>query len=428
MPNTIKNKIGFGAIIAVSLLAATLCGCSGTTPPTGAGNTSAAPTVAKAPTIAPGVTIDTVPVGGLTAATALQAVQTAATSAVANKIVIRFRDVNGNDSFHYSLSDFHGVFDYQTAIAQALNAPSNTAVPLPLHIDSGDVALHLSRVADVWRSPVLEPKVKFAGDSVESVASGRAGRDVNQAAALTEVLANLPSLAKPVIVDNIPFVVTKPEVSPSDVTGLSDTLVSYTTTFNPGNVTRTNNLMLAIHNINGTVVGPGEVFSYNDSVGPRTQQTGFQDAIIYVDNRMKKDVGGGICQGSSTLYNAVLLANMPIVERHAHSLPVHYVPAGRDATVAWGGDDFKFRNNTSKPIIVRAVATDGGTLTESLIGDRDAVPHPDAEVAIDVSPKRTYPDGFAVTSYRVVKENGVLIAREPLGISFYHNLIGGVPH
>jgi vancomycin resistance protein YoaR len=376
--------------------------------------------------IKPGVKIDGIAVGGLSASDAAKAVKTVIQSKY-GKIVFRFRDTGGGDSYHYSLSDFRGYFDVDSAVKQAQNGPANKDTSLGLKIDGRLVALHLSRVAELWRVPVQEPKVKFTPDGRE-VTSGHAGRTLDQTAAYNAVMANLPTLSSPAAVVDIPFKISKPIVLPDQTMGLADTLVSFTTTFNPGNGTRTNNLLLAVKNINGTVVGPGEVFSYNDSVGPRTQQTGFEDAIIYVNNRMRKDVGGGICQASSTLYNCVLLANLPIVERHAHSLPVHYVPAGRDATVAWGGDDFRFRNNTSKPIIIKAEATHGGSLTESLIGDRNALPHPDAKVAIDVTPQRPYEDGYAVNSFRVVKEDGVLIAREPLGISVYHKLVGGVPH
>jgi vancomycin resistance protein YoaR len=416
-----SNRWASFTLAAVGLVA--LAGCSNLrpSPTTLTGSLAAGP-----PVIARGVFIDRMAVGGKTSAQARQLIK----SAIAlryGKFKFRFVDPSGAGAYHYSPADFEAHFDVDKAVAKAAASAPGTTVELPLKLNQELLDLHLARIADNWRVPVQEPKVKFNGDS-RTISPGHDGRAVDRAAALNVVLANLPTLESPVAADKIPFVASRPRVTPSRVAGLADTLVSFTTTFNPGNRQRTNNLLLAVHNINGTVVGPGETFSYNDSVGPRTQGTGFQDAIIYVNDRMKKDVGGGICQPSSTLYNCVLLANMPIVERHAHSLPVHYLPAGRDATVAWGGDDFRFRNNTSKPIIVRAVATSSGTLTESLIGDRSAVPHPNAKVAIDISPKRSYSDGFAVTSYRVVKENGMLIAKEPLGISFYHNLVGGVPH
>jgi len=409
----------FAVVLATALFAV---GCSGTH---GLLSSPFEPTNFNK-TIAQGVTIDGVLVGGLTASEASSAVKTAIASNY-GKVSICLHDSGGGGSFHYKLSNFGGYFDVNLAIAQAELSPANTSVPLPLKLNRQLVAEHLARVAAIWREPVQEPRVKFTPTG-RTVLAGHAGRSLDTSKSLVTILANLPTLTQPAVTDNLPFVVSQPIVQPNSVLGLADKLVSYTTTFNPANATRTNNLLLAVRNINGTVVGSGEIFSYNDSVGPRTSQTGFQDAIIYVNNRMKKDVGGGICQASSTLYNCVLLANMPIIERHAHSLPVHYVPPGRDATVAWGGDDFRFENNTAKPIIIRAIATPGGTLTESLIGDKRALPHPKEQVAITVSPQVPYEDGFAVNSYRIVKENGVLIAREPLGISVYHKLVGGVPH
>ena len=103
---------------------------------------------------------------------------------------------------------------------------------------------------------------------------------------------------------------------------------------------------------NGVILMPGDVFSYNDSVGPRTYERGFKDATVYVGNSAEDGVGGGICQVSSTIYYAALRADLKIVERYAHSRMVTYVPLGEDATVAWGSKDFKFENNTDFPMKV----------------------------------------------------------------------------
>ena len=125
-----------------------------------------------------------------------------------------------------------------------------------------------------------------------------------------------------------------------------------TTDFNPGNKGRTTNVLLATDFCNGVFLMPGDVFSYNDSVGPRTYERGFKDATVYVGNSAEDGVGGGICQVSSTIYYAALRADLKIVERYAHSRMVTYVPLGEDATVAWGSKDFKFENNTDFPMKV----------------------------------------------------------------------------
>ena len=111
--------------------------------------------------------------------------------------------------------------------------------------------------------------------------------------------------------------------------------------------------MLACEEIDGTVLQPGEVFSFNGTVGERTAEKGYKEGIIYADGgSSESEVGGGICQVSSTLYAAVEKAGLEIVERHSHSLKVTYIPKGMDATVDWGNKDFKFANNTGEAIYI----------------------------------------------------------------------------
>ena len=127
--------------------------------------------------------------------------------------------------------------------------------------------------------------------------------------------------------------------------------VTYTTWYKVYEVDRTHNLTKAANIINGVMVKPGQVFTFNQTVGPRTGVTGYRDALIIVGDRFEPGTGGGICQVSSTLYNAVLLAGLEIVERYNHGLAVAYIPPGLDATVAYGLQDFRFRNNLTAPSI-----------------------------------------------------------------------------
>lgn len=119
-------------------------------------------------------------------------------------------------------------------------------------------------------------------------------------------------------------------------------------------INRNNNISLACKAINGIVVYPNKIFSFNQTVGPRTKEKGYKVATIFVNGRKKKGTGGGVCQVSSTLYNAVLNAKLTVVERHPHSLPVAYVPKGKDATVSYDTKDFKFKNNKLFPIKIYA--------------------------------------------------------------------------
>lgn len=145
---------------------------------------------------------------------------------------------------------------------------------------------------------------------------------------------------------------------------------SFPTKYDATNTNRATNLILACEKINGTVLQPGEVFSFNKVVGERTTKNGFKDAIIYSDGELDYGIGGGICQISSTLYNAVLFANLDIVERKNHSMTVNYVPIGQDATVSYGSIDFQFKNSRNYPIKIVATAN-SGIITISIYGVKE---------------------------------------------------------
>lgn len=129
-----------------------------------------------------------------------------------------------------------------------------------------------------------------------------------------------------------------------------DVLGNYSTAFNPSNVERSDNIRLAAKKISGCLLEPGEVFSFNKIVGKRDEQSGFKTAKVYQSGEIVDGVGGGICQVSSTLFNAVLLADMEVIERTNHSMPVSYVENGRDATVSYDSIDFVFKNTAAYPI------------------------------------------------------------------------------
>lgn len=131
-----------------------------------------------------------------------------------------------------------------------------------------------------------------------------------------------------------------------------DVLGEYTTTVN-GSSVRKNNVRLAGEKCN-VILLPGEEFSYNKTVGKRTKENGFGEAGAYLNGETVQEVGGGVCQTSSTLYNAVVLSNLEVTERTNHTYISSYVPIGRDATVSWGGPDFKFKNNRDYPIKIEA--------------------------------------------------------------------------
>ena len=239
------------------------------------------------------------------------------------------------------------------------------------------------------------------------------------AAAFTE-----PQMQLAFVVD-LKFKKQPPKTNDDSFAGINTMLSLYSTYFKPWDYDRNANLRLATQRIHGTRLNPGEVFSYNNTVGNRTQQQGFRMAPVILDGKLVPDWGGGVCQVSSTLYNSALLANLDIVDRSNHGRAIGYVPLGFDATVVDGYIDFKFKNNLSRPIMLYSVITDN-ELYFSVLGDaKDAPPpieldyvvhrviepvevkQPDPTLEIgkevvDESPQR----GFRVSTYRIRTING----------------------
>lgn len=138
----------------------------------------------------------------------------------------------------------------------------------------------------------------------------------------------------------------------------------YATEYDP-EAARGNNIQIAASHVNGTVVAPGQTFSANKAIGPRTHANGFVDAPVFINKEHAIGVGGGVCQVSSTIYAAMKVAGVKATERHPHSLPVYYLPEGWDATISGNALDLKFKNTYGRNIIVYENAG-GGILTAAL--------------------------------------------------------------
>lgn len=144
-------------------------------------------------------------------------------------------------------------------------------------------------------------------------------------------------------------------------------LSSYTTEIKDNSSGRLTNISITCSALNGKIIHNGETFSFNNTVGKPTSQRGYQEADVIINKKLEKGIGGGNCQVSSTLYNAVLaIQSLTVVERNEHGLDVTYVPEGKDACVSYGSLDFKFQNNTGRDIQINA-STDNKTITTSLI-------------------------------------------------------------
>ena len=208
----------------------------------------------------------------------------------------------------------------------------------------------------------------------------------------------------------IPVTLTEPELE--SVAGLfGDKLATKTTSLSGSSYNRINNVKLAAQHIDGVILEPGDSFSYNQTVGQRTKANGFLEAGAYANGQVVQEVGGGICQVSSTLYYCTLISNLKITARTNHYFTVGYIEPGMDATVSWGAPDFQFKNNRTFPIKLRAYVSNGSLTVEIWGTDVDG-----SYVKMDYTVS-----GLTATTYRsVYDKNGNLLSKTQEATSVYH--------
>ena len=239
----------------------------------------------------------------------------------------------------------------------------------------------------------------------------------------------------------IPLKITKPEMTINKIgtEAFPNLLSTFTTKYDKTNTNRTTNLQLAINKINGVVLMPDEEFSYNKIVGERTISAGYKEAKIYSNGEVVDGLGGGICQISSTLYNTVLLANLEITERRNHQFVTSYLPAGRDATVVYGSQDFKFKNNRKYPVKIEA-SLNSGIAKISLYGVKEendytvtfetrtvsAIPYKTKYINDSTIEEGTEKiqqkgvNGLITETYKILNLNGVVVSKTLLSKDTYN--------
>lgn len=173
---------------------------------------------------------------------------------------------------------------------------------------------------------------------------------------------------------NLPINIIKPKISTEAVKSIDSILGQYSTSFND-HTSRGSNIHVAGKSTSDILIMPGEIFSYNKSTGARTWSNGYKSAKVIVGGKYVNGEGGGVCQVSTTIYNAALLAGMEIKEVHNHTFPSRYASRGKDAAVSYGYTDFKFKNSYSHPIYIKNIVNNGA-ITSKIYGcnqDRERV-------------------------------------------------------
>ncbi|HEY6963507.1 MAG TPA: VanW family protein [Gaiellaceae bacterium] len=246
-----------------------------------------------------------------------------------------------------------------TQLARALRISTSAA-----SFDGDRLATVLRPRLGKWIVRAHNAQFVVHGDRVR-VAPSRPGRDLDprQLSDAVYAAATGGRVARIELGDRRPDLTT----AKANALGIRQKLVSYTTQMGESSSNRIHNVHLMADFIDGTVIEPGQVFSFNETVGPRTAERGFLEGQMIIGSLVLPSIGGGVCQTATTLFNDAFELGLPILERTNHNLYLAHYPIGRDATVSWGGPDFKFRNDLKHGLLIKTSYTDQ-TLTFTVYG------------------------------------------------------------
>lgn len=303
--------------------------------------------------VLPGVTVAGRPVGGLAPAAAQKAIEELARDCLSREIELRL----GGKTMTTTAGGLGLKIDSQATLARAwslgrtgiwrqrlafLQADRRRVEPM-YRLDREQLQAELKRLGVDARQEPLDARLEIDNQGNPRVVPARAGWQVD-----TEALLNCLATSPPGQVIDIPLNYLEPHLTTAELTArrIEKAAGSFTTFFNPAETDRTHNIRLASATLDGLWLPPAATLSFNEVVGPRTAERGYREALVIEERNYVPGIGGGVCQVSSTLYNAALVAGLTISERQPHGLPVGYVPPGRDATVAYGLIDLKIRNDS----------------------------------------------------------------------------------
>lgn len=395
------------------------------------------------PIVPIGAKVGPVDVGGLTPEEAKRKLRGWWDSARRSEVEVKFDGIQ--DSYGKANWSALGlVLDDAASIDQIPldGLPGHVARQINLQQPSADFQLVFTHNADRYAAlkRFVDSKAKQPAPPRVQWVNGKIYRryetstiTLNEEAISELVQSNYPAATE----ITLPTTEAPKRIPDEELNRIVEPMATFTTKFSASNRPRSANIKTASGTIDGLVLMPGESFSFNGVVGPRTIAKGYKEAGVYVQGRHDVGVGGGICQVSTTLYNAVLMANLKIDNRLCHSLPVPYVPTGRDATVSYGSADFVFTNTADHPIALDSTYANG-SLTFRILG----VKVPGQEIVIERGspsyrsrgtkfvhdPSLPYGktklvdrggSSIRVNTWRVIKQDGKVIKREDLGTSVY---------
>lgn len=313
-------------------------------------------------------------------------------------------DKAANDA--YSIGREHSFFI--NLITQLKCALFGQQIKLTATYDENLLEQKLNAIKKQVDTPPVNAEIQLTGNGNITKKAAITGLNLDTNTLKDQLDAKLKSLNLTIKLSLAPNE-QAPYITDDDVADIDSILGSYTTNFAPGD--RGDNIGIAASRLQGVLIKSQASLSFNQTVGKRTRAAGYKNAGVIVDGEPAIDVGGGVCQVSSTLYNAILLAGLKPTERYSHFLPSHYVPAGRDATVADDLLDFVFQNPFPHPVMLR-VSNTGSSLTIYVLGTKNDLSGKTISLTSEGSAKEP-------SVYRIWRLNGQIIEREFLHTDKY---------
>lgn len=355
-----------------------------------------------------------------------------------------------NKEYNINLRELGYYFDYDKAIeeAYAIGREGNiinrikeiisikktgTAISLETDYDRSKINPIVKNIAEEINLDMVDAEFSFNNGNI-SVTEDVVGKKVNEEELIELINKNIEEL-KPI---EIPIEKIMPNRTKAELSRVNGIIGEFSTSFKGSSKERIENIRLSSKALSKGIIMPGETVSFNELTGPRSKGAGYQEANVIIKGEFVPDTGGGVCQTSTTLYNALVRADLTIVQRSHHSIPIKYVPIGQDAAVAYGVLDLKFRNDFDFPIYIDSKII-GDRVHIYIYGDKNAKNYsvslesetietipPKEEIVVDKSldpgTKKVVQEGragYKVNTYKSIIKNGKVVEKTLITKDFY---------
>ena len=399
--------------------------------------------------IYPGITVDGTDISGMNKEQATEILTKNHKDAISNK---KINITVEGKTYSLDYSKLKPTYDIKSTVDEAfaygkelslfgkfstIKFSKNKSLELKLNYDDKALGEFISTIEKELNVEAVDAKIDVNGGF--AITPEKDGKRLDKEALKKELLSKIDGKLGEDTNISASMITSKANVTADELKNINAKISTFGTNY--GSISppaRANNISVATKSINGIVLMPGKTFSFNGVVGQRTVARGYQEAHVIVNDKIDSGLGGGICQVSSTLYNACLKGNLKITERTHHTFPSTYVPKGQDATVDYGNIDFKFTNSYAYPLYIEGT-TGGGYVSFSIYSDKSltattctitnevyATLQPTTQYINDASlpagktvTESTAHTGYKVKVYKTVYTNGEKISQEMITDDYY---------